>query len=56
MKRKGLFDFGFNDLNGDGKISPMEAAFGMQVMDDIFSDDDDGDDDDDDDCDDDYDD
>lgn len=54
MKRKGLFDFGFNDLNGDGKISPMEAAFGMQVMDDIFSDDDDGDDDDD--CDDDYDD
>ena len=53
MKRKGLFDFGFNDLDGDGNISPMEAAFGMQVMDDIFSDDDDGDDYD---CDDDYDD
>ncbi len=43
MKRKGLFDFGFNDLNRDGNISPMEAAFGMQVMDEIFVSGEDGD-------------
>lgn len=44
MKRRGLFDFGFNDLNRDGNISSMEAAFGMQVMDEADDNDDDGDD------------
>ena len=44
-----LFDFGFNDLNRDGKIDAGERAFGFSVLNDMMRGNGKGDDDDDDD-------
>ena len=43
-----LFDFGFNDLNRDGKIDAGERAFGFSVLNDMMRGNGKGDDDDDD--------
>lgn len=42
-----LFDFGFNDLNRDGKIDAGERAFGFSVLNDMMRGNGKGDDDDD---------